>query len=98
MATALEVARLGGKDPSAQPWSGLGSGVYEIVQDDGDAYRAVYTIKFKEAVYVLHAFQKKSTHGIKTPPREIETIRKRLADAEKHHREAYGRKKKTTRR
>jgi len=62
--------------------------VLEIVAPhDGDTYRAVYTVKFKDAVYVLHAFQKKSTKGIATPQREIDLIRRRLADAEQHYRE-----------
>src|SRR5690348_15622657 len=64
IAVALEVSRLGGKHNSSQPWHGLGSGVFEIALDDGVAYRTVYTVQFKEAVYVLHAFQKKSTQGI----------------------------------
>jgi phage-related protein len=62
--------------------------VLEIVAaHDGDTYRAVYTVKFEDAVYVLHAFQKKSTKGIATPQREIDLIRRRLADAEQHYRE-----------
>jgi len=60
--------------------------VLEIVAPhDGDTYRAVYTVKFEDAVYVLHAFQKKSTKGIATPQREIDLIRRRLADAEQHY-------------
>jgi phage-related protein len=62
--------------------------VLEIVAPhDGDTYRAVYTVKFEDAVYVLHAFQKKSTKGIATPQREIDLIRRRLADAEQHYKE-----------
>ena len=65
-----------------------GRSVLEIVAPhDGDTYRAVYTVKFEDAVYVLHAFQKKSTKGIATPEREIDLIRRRLADAEQHYRE-----------
>lgn len=68
-----------------------GRGVLEIVvPHDGDASRAVYTVRFKDAIYVLHAFQKKSTRGIATPKREIELVRRRLADAERHHRERLG--------
>ena len=52
---------------------------------DSDAYRAVYTVRFADVVYVLHAFQKKSTKGIATPQRDIDLIRRRLADAERHH-------------
>jgi phage-related protein len=58
----------------------------EIVSDhDGDTYRAVYTVKFACAVYALHAFQKKSKHGIKTPAGELELVRRRLKAAEEHH-------------
>lgn len=67
---ALSVAQVGGKHPSAKPWKGEGAGVLEIVEDHrGDTYRAVYTVKFENAAYVLHAFQKKSPKGIKTARR-----------------------------
>jgi len=60
----------------------------EIVERHrGDAYRAVYTARFDDAVYVLHVFQKKSKTGIATPKHEIELIRRRLAEAERHYRE-----------
>lgn len=63
-----------------------GRSVLEIVaQHDGDTYRAVYTVKFTEAIYVLHAFQKKSKSGIATPKSESDLIRRRLADAERLH-------------
>jgi phage-related protein len=58
-----------------------------VAPHNGDTYRAVYTVKFEDAVYVLHAFQKKSTKGIATPQREIDLIRRRLADAEQHYSE-----------
>ena len=58
-----------------------------VAPHDGDAYRAVYTVRFRGAVYVLHAFQKKSRKGIATPPREIELVRLRLAAAERDYRE-----------
>jgi len=62
--------------------------VLEIVASHhGNAWRAVYTVRFQNAIYVLHAFQKKSTKGIATPTREIELIRQRLAEAERDHRE-----------
>src|SRR5882762_4939529 len=65
--SALSVAQFGGKHPSAKPWRGEGPGVFEVVEDHrADTYRAVYTVKFESAVYVLHAFQKKSPSGIKT--------------------------------
>jgi phage-related protein len=62
--------------------------VVEIIADhDGDTWRAVYTVRFAEAVYVLHAFQKKSKKGIATPRMEVDLIRRRLAEAERLHRE-----------
>ena len=87
MGRALMVSQQGGKDMHAKPLKGFGgAGVLEIVDDhDGDTYRAVYTVKLANAVYVLHAFQKKSTRGIATPKQEIELIRRRLRAAEEHH-------------
>jgi phage-related protein len=81
---ALSFAQRGGKHPSAKPLKGFkGAGVLEIVEDRrGDTYRAVYTVRFAEAVYVLHAFKKKSKSGIKTPQHELELIGKRLKMAE----------------
>lgn len=65
---------------------GLGSGTVELVEDfDGDTYRAVYTVRFGTAVYVLHAFKKKSKRGIKTPQSEIDLIKQRLKAAEADH-------------
>lgn len=65
--------------PSAKPWRGEGPGVFEVVEDHrGDTYRAVYTVQFESAVYVLHAFQKKSPSGIKTARKDVERIRRRL--------------------
>lgn len=58
-----------------------------IVRHDGDSYRAVYTVRFAEAVYVLHCFQKKSKSGISTPKQELDLIRQRLRDAENEYRE-----------
>jgi phage-related protein len=77
--TALNTAQLGGKHPSAKPLKGFGgAGVLEIVDDfDGETYRAVYTVKFADIVYVLHAFQKKSRKGIETPKAEIDLVRRR---------------------
>ena len=64
MGNALGVAQFGGTAPTAKPWKGLGPGVLEIVEShDGNAYRAVYTVRFEKAVYVLHAFQKARTAG-----------------------------------
>jgi phage-related protein len=78
------LAELFGKHKSAaRPLKGFGSaGVLEIVDDfDGDTFRAVYTVRFPMAVYVLHAFQKKSKRGIATPKMELETIDRRLKRA-----------------
>jgi phage-related protein len=80
---------MGDKHPSAKPLQGFGSaGVLEIVEDhDGDTYRAVYTVRFAEVVYVLHTFQKKSKRGVKTPKREIDLIKARLQRAEDDYRQ-----------
>lgn len=87
LGTALGVAQFGGKHPSAKPWKGIGPGVLEIVEDyRGDTYRAVYTVKFADAIYVLHAFQKKSPTGIKTSRRDVELISRRLKLAEEAYR------------
>lgn len=88
---ALGVAQFGGKHPSAKPWKGQGSGVFEVVEDhDGDTYRAVYTVRFKEVVYVLHAFQKKSPKGIKTAQADVELVRTRLNLAQQDYEARYG--------
>ena len=86
---ALFAAQRGEEYRSVKALKGFGGrSVLEIVTPhDGGTYRAVYTVKFEDAVYVLHAFQKKSTKGIATPQREIDLIRRRLADAEQHYRE-----------
>jgi len=83
---ALLVAQHGGKHPKTKPLKGFGSGVLEVVEDhDGDTYRAVYTVRFTSYVYVLHAFQKKSKRGIKTPKSDLDLIKQRLADAAELH-------------
>ena len=81
---ALHQAQVGEKHDSAKPLKGFGgAGVLEIVEDsDGETYRAVYTVKFQNAVYVLHAFQKKSRKGIKTPQSDIDLIKENLKAAE----------------
>jgi phage-related protein len=86
---ALYIAQRGMTDPAAKPLKGFGGAqVMEIVERyRTDAYRAVYTVHFEDAVYVLHVFQKKSKSGIATPKHEVEVIRARLAEAERHHRE-----------
>jgi phage-related protein len=89
MGNALYAAQRGEVDPAAKPLRGFGGvRVMEIVdRHDTNTYRAVYTAQFDEAIYVLHAFQKKSKRGIATPAREIELVRRRLADAERLHRQ-----------
>jgi len=89
--TALSVAQFGGKHPSAKPWRGEGPGVFEVVEDHrGNAYRAVYTVRFERAVYVLHAFQKKSPTGIRTSKRDVELIARRLNQARMDFEVRYG--------
>jgi len=81
---SLWEAQQGHKAPNAKPLKGFhGADVVEIVEDfDGDTYRAVYTVRIREAVYVLHVFQKKAKSGIKTPQPDLDTIRRRLGMAE----------------
>ena len=76
---ALTVAADGGFPANAKPMKGLGSGIYEIaLRHRTDAYRAVYTVQFKDALWVVHAFQKKSKSGIKTPKQDIDVILDRI--------------------
>lgn len=86
---ALYEAQCGKKPASAKPLRGFGgAGVLEIIESfERDAYRAVYTVRFERAVYVLHCFQKKSKKGIKTPLQDIELIERRLRAAEEDHNE-----------
>ena len=85
---ALYIAQTGGKAGSAKPLKGHGgAGVLEIVEDHkGDTYRAVYTVKFRDAIYVLHCFQKKSKQGIKTDKKDIKMIKERLKLAQEDYR------------
>jgi phage-related protein len=86
----LFLAQTGQHPPSAKPLRGIGTGILELIEDhDGDTYRAVYAIRFAEAVYVLHAFKKKSKHGIATPKSDIELIRRRLRNAESDYAERF---------
>jgi len=80
----LHFAQNGERHDSAKALKGFGSaGVLEVVEDDADGtYRAVYTVRFQEAIFVLHCFQKKSKSGIATPKKDMETIRLRLKAAE----------------
>ena len=75
---------MGTKHPRAKPLKGFGgAGVLEVAEDHaGDTYRAVYSVRFAGAVYVLHAFQKKSKSGIRTPKKELDLVRDRLKRAE----------------
>jgi phage-related protein len=88
---ALGVAQFGGKHPKAKPWKGQGPGVLEVVDDyDGDTYRAVYSVRFREVVYVLHAFQKKSPKGSRTARTDVALIERRLKAAAVDYAERYG--------
>lgn len=91
---ALSVAQFGAKHPNAKPWKGEGPGVLEIVEDHrGDTFRAVYTVKFGRAVYVLHAFQKKSPKGIQTARTDVELVTRRLRAASEDYEARYGKRK-----
>lgn len=94
MGNALGIAQFGGTAPTAKPWKGLGPGVLEIVEShEGNAYRAVYTVQFPKAVYVLHAFQEKSPSGIRTAKRDVGLVAQRLKVAQRDHEEHYGKAK-----
>lgn len=89
---ALHLAQTGDKHPSAKPLRGFaGAGVLEVVEEhEGNAFRAVYTVKFGQAVYALHAFQKKSSSGIATRKEDMELIKQRLKLARKHYEQEFG--------
>ena len=98
MGYALYQAQVGRKAPSAKPLVGFGgASVLEIVGDfQSDTYRAVYTVKFSDLIYVLHAFQKKSKKGIATPKPDVDLVKRRLRLAEedyKMHEAGRGRAK-----
>jgi phage-related protein len=97
MGSALYVAQLGGKHHSAKSPRGFGgAGILEVVEDhESGTYRAVYTVQFAGRIYVLHAFQKKSKTGTRTPKAEINLIRSRLKWAEQEH-DAWLRRQKGT--
>ena len=77
--TALRIAARGEKADIAKPMKGMDAGIYEIaLAHRGDAFRAVYAIQIDEDIWVVHAFQKKSRSGIKTPKNEIDLIRERI--------------------
>jgi len=81
---ALQFAQIGDQHDSAKVLKGFGSaGVLELIEDDADGtYRAVYTVRFQEAVFVLHCFQKKSKRGISTPKKDLNIVQVRLKAAE----------------
>ena len=87
MGYALYLAQMGGKATNVKPLTGFkGASVLEIRHDYlSDTYRAIYTVKFHEVIYVLHAFQKKSKKGIETPKNEINLIEQRLRKAMEHY-------------
>jgi phage-related protein len=91
---ALSVVQHGGTPPSAKTWKGEGPGVLELVEEHrGDAFRAVYTVRFEKAVYVLHCFQKKSTTGVRTAGQDINLIHARLRTAQTDYEVRYGQEK-----
>src|SRR5262245_43277218 len=82
LGSALYDVQKGDKAPVAKPFKGVGSGVFEIaLRFKTDAYRVVYAVQIGKRLYVLHAFQKKSTSGIKTPQHEVEIIKRRYRQA-----------------
>lgn len=87
---ALGAVQLGATPAQAKPWKGEGSGVLELVENHrGDTFRAVYTVRFAKAVYVLHCFQKKSPSGIKTAQSDIDLIHERLKLAQQHYKDHH---------
>lgn len=91
----LYLAQTGQRPPSAKPLKGFAGKVTELVGDfQGDAYRAVYTAQFAEAVYVLHAFKKKAKRGRATPAPDIALIERRLKDARADHAARFSQERK----
>ena len=91
MGFAIYQAQAGGRHRDAKPLKGFGAGVLQVAaRHGGDAYRAVYTVRFASAVYVLHAFRKKAKRGVATPKRELDLIGRRLRAAGRHHDEHGG--------
>lgn len=91
---ALALAQEGGKHEQAKPLKGFGgAGILEIVENrQGNAYRAIYTVRFADAVYALHAFQKKSRRGIKTAKQDIDLVKSRLEMAWKDYQQRFATK------
>lgn len=96
MSHALYIAQQGDKHKDAKPLKGFGGAtVLEVVQNDGNGtYRTMYTVQFQEVIYVLHAFQKKSTTGIKTPKQDMGLVKKWLVMAQQMHKEWLAQQKK----
>ena len=91
MGFAIYQSQAGRRHRDAKPLRGFGASMLEVVsRHDGDTFRAVYTVRFETAVYVLHAFQKKARRGIATPKKELDTVRRRLRAAERHYRDTQG--------
>jgi phage-related protein len=89
----LGVVQQGGTPPSAKPWKGEGPGVLELVENfRSDTWRVVYTVRFKEAIYVLHCFQKKSPSGVRTAKTDVDLIHERLKTAQADYEVRYGKK------
>jgi phage-related protein len=88
---AISLAQNGDKSVNAVPMVGFGgASVLEVVMpSEGNTYRAIYTVRFKKAIYVLHAFQKKSKRGIKTPQSDIDLLNRRLKAAKLHYQKHY---------
>ena len=88
---ALGLAQLGGRYPEAKAWRGDGQGVFEVVESfEDNAFRAVYTVRFEKAIYVLHRFRKKSPTGIRTAKTDVDLIHERLLRATRHYEAHYG--------
>ena len=88
--SALYDAQKGEKAPSAKPFKSVGSGVFEIaMRFDTNAYRAVYAVQIGKQIYVLHAFQKKSKSGIKTPSQDVDLIKRRYRQAVEMEKESH---------
>lgn len=91
----LFLVQTGQHPPSAKALKGLGPGTLELIENfDGDTYRAVYTMQFREAIYVLHAFKKKSKRGSKTPQTDVDLIRLRLKTAMDDYAQRFGKESK----
>jgi phage-related protein len=88
---SLGGVQFGGMPRNAKPWRGDGPGVLEIREDHrGDTFRAIYTVRFERAIYVLHVFQKRSKRGIKTDRMDQELVANRLREAERNYEARFG--------